>query len=124
MCTEGSDEQLCCCRGLEDDPLTVSEVEGKELNRYRELGSVEDIEKCFRLMLSLIEEYRHYRKAGKLSDIQRCFELTEQVVGELRSYKEVGCLEYVRYLGKRENCRRFPFLSQGCSGCNSSTVCG
>jgi hypothetical protein len=122
MCIEGSTNESCCCR-QDEGSLTVGEVEGQELNRYRELGSVEDIQKCFHLMLSLIEDYRHYRKAGKLSDIQRCFELTEQVVSELRSYKEVGCLEYVRYLGKKEDCRRFPFLSQNCVGCNS-TMCG
>jgi hypothetical protein len=109
MCDERVD---CCC----EEP--INSPEKMELGLYRELGSINDIQKCFRLMLSVIDDYKHYRKMGRPEEIYGCLERVESAIKELQSYKEVGCLEYVKYLAKKEMCKACGVSS--CLGCNVS----
>lgn len=119
MCIEESNQCGCC--GEQAAPAE-GDVDALELKLYRELGSVSDIQKCFRLMMNIISDYRDYRLVGRPVDIQKCFQLTERVVDELKSYKNLGCVEYLQLLVKQDMCRKFPFLKQSCSqacpGCN------
>ena len=108
------DEECGCDCEESRENYVKEDYEKAQLNLYKEFGTPEEIEECFLLMESMIKSHRAYKEIGTPQSIQQVFRRILGIMAQLREHRDLGCIEYLKYLTKREACRQ---LNRDCLKC-------